>query len=272
MEEISNVGTVSDALVAKNCGFCRATLDRYNKLKEMFNLLGKRCQDKDVISVQRQVEGKQVENRTHDSETSIQSRNKEKIIDTATVTRKQNHNGAPDENYDHKVVEMPVPVYLAGAVIGRGGGTIRHIEKMSAANVTMNRDMTLGTNSRQVIISGGRESVENARLIINECLRVQRELDETYEKLDSNFVATVQINVTAAAGRFLVRDDVVDKIGKVSGAKINIGKVDRNTDVRKLMITGHHDRVKRAQFMIQQCITEVEANSRNNLQLETFLS
>ena len=44
MEELSNVGTVSDALVAKNCGFCRATLDRYNMLKEMFNLLGKRCQ------------------------------------------------------------------------------------------------------------------------------------------------------------------------------------------------------------------------------------
>merc|ERR550519_2816494 len=223
----------------------------------------------------------QMEKRTHDREERSQSRNKEEMIDTATVTRKHNRNCAPDENDGHTVVEMPVPVNLAGAVIGRGGGTIRRIRDMSAANITVNRDMNIGTNTRQVIISGGRESVENARMIINECLRVKRELDETTtklnsknsstEQLDSNFVATVQINVTAAAGRFLVSDGVIDKIGKVTGAKINIGKVDHNTDVRKLMITGHQDRVKRAQFMVQQFITEVEANSRNNLQLETFL-
>jgi len=178
------------------------------------------------------------------------------------------------ENY--VVIKLLIPVYCAGACIGKDGLEIQRIksESGSRVKVSRNRDLFPRTDERVVLVSGTPEQVLEVIKFVQE--KIQNENPPDNRKVNPKRKDQVKLIVAhSAAGRIIGRKgDKVNKLKQDFSVKVYITNKDENIPTlneRVVTIEGSDENVRLTAADIINSIQEnPEARLSRSLEYRRF--
>ena len=145
-----------------------------------------------------------------------------------------------------------------GAVIGKGGSTIREIEESSGALLDIERDRTQGT-ATLTIRGNTQESVDIAKSMVTEILNKENALSTAEQnKVQTTIDLETRHVVMSVIGR---GGSKIRQLETKSGARLSVKR-----DTTVLEISGTEEQVKEAKTLVQEVISSV-AGSRFEMKL-----
>ena len=182
----------------------------------------------------------------------------------------------PTKAENYVVIKILIPVYCAGACIGKDGLEIQRIksESGSRVKVSRNRDLFPRTDERVVLVSGTPDQVMEVIQFIQE--KIQNENPPDNRKINPKRKDQVKIIVAhAAAGRIIGRKgDKVNKLKQDFNVKVYITNKDENIPTlneRVVTIEGTADNVRStAKDIIHSIQENPEARLSRSLEYRRF--
>ncbi|KAK3697181.1 hypothetical protein QZH41_013552 [Actinostola sp. cb2023] len=167
-------------------------------------------------------------------------------------------------------IEVKIPQYLVGTVIGRGGANIKQIQKDSGAylrfkddeeeNEVIEFDDTKPVidreKTRTIIIKGEREKVRQAEFLIKKIINEQPKVST-----EEYYIPQRSCGRIIGRGGMTIRhlSKVSGKVQQLYSARINILRDEVPPDVpRKCTITGTTDQIANAKGLLDEKIAEHE--------------
>ena len=178
------------------------------------------------------------------------------------------------ENY--VIIKLLIPVYCAGACIGKDGLEIQRIKSESGARVKVsrNRDLFPRTDERVVLVSGTPDQVLEVIKFIQE--KIQNENPPDNRKVNPKRKDQVKLIVAhSAAGRIIGRKgEKVNKLKQDFNVKVYITNKDENIPTlneRVVTIEGEADDVREtAKDIIHSIQENPEARLSRSLEYRRF--
>ncbi|CAO3628838.1 unnamed protein product [Cunninghamella blakesleeana] len=189
--------------------------------------------------------------------------------------RNNNNNNSNNNNSDHhdgSSVLIPVPGNRVGLVIGRGGDTIRELERKSGARIKVLLDRPGNApNEKLVSISGDHDAIENAKKLVYDIVNNQPYQNRSNYGNDdgpnksyddhSDKVTIPKEFVGLVIGR---GGETVRQLKAESGARIIVDKYDNtNSDKKTFILQGSPDSIEKARQLIMEKV-ESGQNARND--------
>ena len=140
----------------------------------------------------------------------------------------------------------------AGAVIGRGGSTIREIEESSGASLDIDKDRSQG-RATLTIRASTQDSADVAKRMVTDILKKE---EQTEEQTEDRVQVTMDLEsrhvVMSVIGRggFKIREMELK-----SGARLSVKR-----DTTVLEISGTEDQVKAAKALVQEVVSSVSGS------------
>lgn len=149
-----------------------------------------------------------------------------------------------------QTVEVLVPVARASLVVGPQGETLKRLEKMSGASITLDQSY-VDPEERRFLVSGLPEDVDEAKRLI-----IDRPLN--FSSYPSINISVPQVRVGLIIGK---RGETIREIQEKSGAKVVVtpdmatgsGNVNNNRE-RIITVIGEQQAVDRAKDMIEEIV------------------
>ncbi|CAO3646715.1 unnamed protein product [Cunninghamella echinulata] len=202
----------------------------------------------------------------------------EQIIRDATSSSSSSSNdqyGPSSNNINHhqdNTVLVPVPANRVGLVIGRGGDTIRDLERRSGAKLKVLIDRSgSNPNEKTVSVSGDPDTIERAKKLIDDIVNNQpfqsrpgygnedgynNSSDEQSDKLS---IPKEFVGLIIGRGGETVRQLKAD-----SGARISVDKYDNSSpDKKTFILQGSPDSIEKAKRLIMEKV-ESGQNAKND--------
>lgn len=183
---------------------------------------------------------------------------------------------APPKTENYVIIKILIPVYCAGACIGKDGLEIQRIknESGSRVKVSRNRDLFPRTDERVVLVSGTPDQVLEVIKFIQD--KIQNENPPDNRKVNPKRKDQVKIIVAhSAAGRIIGRKgDKVNKLKEDFNVKVYITNKDENIPTlneRVVTIEGTPENVREtAKDIIKSIQENPEARLSRNLEYRRF--
>ncbi|XP_052766154.1 RNA-binding protein Nova-1-like isoform X3 [Mya arenaria] len=170
---------------------------------------------------------------------------------------------------DNVHLKILVPSIAAGAIIGKGGETIAHVQKEAGARVKMSKanDFYPGTTERVCLIMGAADSVRKVHNFIMEKIREKPDPNPKPEVSKNNFERHRQVTVVnvkilvpnSTAGMIIGKGgNFIKQIKEESGAYVQISQKSKETNLpeRCITVAGDMENNKKAVDLILQKIVE----------------
>lgn len=174
-----------------------------------------------------------------------------------------NRGGASSSSRQKTTVELEVPDYAMGFVIGRGGQNIRMIESESGARVKM-FDVPDEKNGRTQIF-GFPDQVARAEALI------RKAISDKERKIEESQKATCTLEIVIppqAIGRVIGhRGETIRNIERISKARVRVERESHaRTGEKKCIITGTEEQASAAANMVRDEIAQeaIEQKSRGH--------
>jgi len=182
----------------------------------------------------------------------------------------------PPKTENYVVIKLLIPVYCAGACIGKDGLEIQRIKNESGARVKVsrNRDLFPSTDERVVLISGTPEQVLEVIKFVQD--KIQNETPPDNRRVNPKRKDQVKLIVAhSAAGRIIGRKgDKVNKLKQDFSVKVYITNKDENIPTlneRVVTIEGTDENVRLTASDIIASIQEnPEARLSRSLEYRRF--
>lgn len=182
----------------------------------------------------------------------------------------------PPKTENYVVIKLLIPVYCAGAIIGKDGLEIQRIKSSSGARVKVsrNRDLFPRTDERVVLVSGTPDQVVEVIKFIQ--LKIKNETPPDNRRINPKRKDQMKLIVAhTAAGRIIGRKgDKVNKLKQDFDVKVYITNKDENIPTlneRVVTIEGLDDNVRATTVDIMAAIQEnPEARLSRSLEYRRF--
>ncbi|XP_063235670.1 RNA-binding protein Pasilla isoform X2 [Bacillus rossius redtenbacheri] len=172
-------------------------------------------------------------------------------------TKRSHFGGGGDGMYHLKIL---VPGTAAGAIIGKGGETIAHIQKDTGAKVKMSKanDFYPGTSERVCLITGSVEAIMSVMNFISEKIREKPEKEFETKPSDREKQVKILIPNTTAGMIIGKGGNYIKQIKEESGAYVQISQKARDQSLHERCITviGDVESNRKALLMILEKIVE----------------
>lgn len=182
----------------------------------------------------------------------------------------------PPKTENYVVIKLLIPVYCAGAIIGKDGLEIQRIKSTSGARVKVsrNRDLFPRTDERVVLVSGTPDQVVEVIKFIQQ--KIKNETPPDNRRINPKRKDQMKLIVAhTAAGRIIGRKgDKVNKLKQDFDVKVYITNKDENIPTlneRVVTIEGLDDNVRATTVDIMAAIQEnPEARLSRSLEYRRF--
>lgn len=182
----------------------------------------------------------------------------------------------PPKTENYVVIKLLIPVYCAGAIIGKDGLEIQRIKSQSGARVKVsrNRDLFPRTDERVVLVSGTPDQVVEVIKFIQQ--KIKNETPPDNRRINPKRKDQMKLIVAhTAAGRIIGRKgDKVNKLKQDFDVKVYITNKDENIPTlneRVVTIEGLDDNVRATTVDIMAAIQEnPEARLSRSLEYRRF--
>ncbi|UPR01220.1 hypothetical protein HOP50_06g45410 [Chloropicon primus] len=174
----------------------------------------------------------------------------DKALEAVKDLRRRAKDGEDAEDAEDVVETLDCPRHCVGAIIGKGGTTVRKIEKDTGARVDIRQDC----DPCQVHISGDRESVDKALEAVKDLRRRAKDGEDAEDAED--VVETLDCPRHCVGAIIGKGGTTVRKIVKSTGAKI---KIRQDCDPCVAVVRGPRESVDKALEVVKGMMEEIPA-------------
>lgn len=163
-------------------------------------------------------------------------------------------------------VTILIPTELIGMLIGKGGETIRTIQKDCGVQMEIMKGDGSNDSKRAVQVTGPTESCARARIQIEEVLGRAREVPadprkERESRKDSSYTFDLAAELV---GRLIGRGgDTISRIQRETGAKVDVAREARDGE-HAITVKGDPEAVEKAREMIEDVLGQRKKHRRRD--------